>query len=51
MVKTCGTCQWWDDNGVCDNDNVDIYQTGENGVCPYWIEWDGEYWYDKDYDY
>lgn len=19
MIKTCGTCQWWDDNGVCNN--------------------------------
>lgn len=27
MTKTCGACQWWDD-GVCQNDDSGILQTG-----------------------
>lgn len=47
MVKTCGTCNWWDDNGVCANDEVAICQTGETNTCPFWEEWDEE-WDEED---
>lgn len=42
MVKTCGTCQWWDNNGVCNNDEADMYQTGETNSCPCWENYDWE---------
>lgn len=42
VVKTCGTCQWWDDNGVCNNDAAGIYQTGESNACPFWKNYDEE---------
>lgn len=51
MVKTCGTCNWWDDNGVCTNDKVAICQTGENNTCPFWQEWGEEDFDDGYMDY
>ena len=47
MVKTCGTCNWWDDNGVCTNDEVAI----ESNTCPFWEEWDEEEFDDRYKDY
>lgn len=51
MVKKCGTCNWWDDNGVCTNDEAAICQTGENNTCPFWQEWDEEKFDDGYKDY
>lgn len=51
MVKTCGTCNWWDDNGVCTNDEVVICQTGETNTCPFWQEWVEESFDDEYKDY
>ena len=48
MTKTCGTCQWWDDNGVCNNDVAGIYQTGEHATCPFWENYEEEMWGDED---
>lgn len=47
MVKTCGTCHWWDNNGVCLNDEADMYQTGETNSCPCWENYDEEFWGDE----
>lgn len=44
MIKTCGTCQWWDDNGVCNNDAAVVFQTGEHNNCPFWENYDEEMW-------
>ena len=46
MIKTCGTCQWWDDNGVCNNDAAVVFQTGEHNNCPFWENYDVEMWGD-----
>ncbi len=46
MDKTCGTCQWWDENGVCTNDDANVYQIGETGTCPCWENYDWEMWGD-----
>lgn len=43
MDKTCATCDWWED-GVCTNDESDVYQTGEAGNCPCWENYDLEMW-------
>ena len=48
MIKTCGTCQWWDDNGVCNNDSAEVFQTGEHNNCPFWENYDEEMWGDDD---
>ena len=42
MIKTCGICRWWDDNGVCNNDAAGIFQSGVNGSCPFWEKDDEE---------
>ena len=47
MTKTCGTCQWWDD-GVCQNDDSGILQTGAHGTCPFWEDFDTGMWGDDD---
>lgn len=39
--KVCGTCQWWRD-GVCLNDEADMYQTGEANTCPCWENYELE---------
>ena len=44
MIKTCGTCQWWDDKGVCNNDAAVVFQTGEHNNCPFWENYDEEMW-------
>lgn len=48
MIKTCGTCQWRDDNGVCNNDAAVVFQTGEHNNCPFWENYDVEMWGDGD---
>lgn len=48
MIKTCGTCQWWDDNGACNNDAAVVFQTGEHNNCPLWENYDEEMWGDDD---
>lgn len=50
MVKTCGTCQWWDKNGVCINDEADMYQTGAKNSCPRWENYDYEMFCEEDDD-
>ena len=47
MTKTCGACQWWDD-GVCQNDDSSILQSGEHGTCPFWEDYEEEMWGDDD---
>lgn len=48
MIKTCGTCRWWDDNGVCNNDAAGIFQSGVNGSCPFWENDDEKMWGDEE---
>ena len=48
MIKTYGTCRWWDDNGVCNNDAAGIFQSGVNGSCPFWENDDEKMWDDEE---
>lgn len=50
MKKICGTCDWRDDNGVCNNDAAGIYQTGESNTCPLWENYDHEMYGDEEYE-
>lgn len=42
MIKTCGTCEWWDYDGICNNDACGIFMSGVNDSCPFWENDDEE---------
>lgn len=51
MVKTCGTCQWWDSDPMvwacCNGDSERCADfTSPDDTCPCWENYDWEMWGD-----